>query len=180
MSIIEGILFAAGEAVHINDIADTLNEDVKKIKKILMEMKDIFNYERRGIQIKRIGDQYQLATRSEHYEYIKKIMVPQTSVGLSRAALETLAIIAYKQPITRIEIEEIRGVKCERSLQTLLDKSLIDVIGRQDSPGKPLIYATTDEFLKHVGIETLDQLPKIEEEGEDYKNLQLMVEDLQG
>ena len=107
-------------------------------------------------------------------------MVPQTSVGLSRAALETLAIIAYKQPITRIEIEEIRGVKCERSLQTLLDKSLIDVIGRQDSPGKPLIYATTDEFLKHVGIETLDQLPKIEEEGEDYKNLQLMVEDLQG
>src|SRR5699024_10247130 len=106
-------------------------------------MKDLFDYERRGIQIKKINDKYQLSTIIEHYEYIKQIMAPKQSTGLSNAALETLSIIAYKQPVTRIEIESLRGVNCDKAIQTLIDKLLIKDVGRLDSPGKPILYATT-------------------------------------
>lgn len=161
--IIEGLLFAAGEAVSVKEIAKILKENTKETEKIIKEMQDLFNGERRGIQIKKIDDKYQLATRDEHYEYIKKIMVPKTTTGLSKAALETLAIIAYKQPVTRMEIESLRGVKCEKSIQTLTDKSLIKDVGRLDSPGKPILYGTTEDFLKYIGIESLKQLPNIED-----------------
>lgn len=161
IAIIEGILFAAGEAVDIKDITKVIKENKKKTEEILKQMKDLFDYERRGLQIKKIGSKYQLATRSEHFQYIKKIMVPKISIGLSKAALETLAIIAYKQPVTRMEIESLRGVKCEKSIQTLIDKLLVKDIGRLDSPGKPIIYGTTDDFLKYLGIESLGQLPDI-------------------
>src|SRR5690554_3470574 len=172
IGIIEGLLFAAGEAVSIKEIARIINEDINKTEILLNEMKDIFDYERRGIQIKKIKDQYQLATRSEHYDYIKKIMVTNNSTGLSKAALETLAIVAYKQPVTRMDIENLRGVKCERSLQKLIDKSLIKIIGRLNSPGKPMVYATTNEFLKYIGIESLDQLPDIENYHIDMDNIE--------
>lgn len=172
LGIIEGLLFAAGEAVSIKEIARIINEDINKTEILLNEMKDIFDYERRGIQIKKIEDQYQLATRSEHYDYIKKIMVTNNSTGLSKAALETLAIVAYKQPVTRMDIENLRGVKCERSLQKLIDKSLIKIIGRLNSPGKPMVYATTNEFLKYIGIESLEQLPDIENYQIDMNNIE--------
>ena len=162
MGIIEGLLFAAGEPVSVKEIALVIGENVKETEHLLNEMKDLFDYERRGIQIKKIQDQYQLATRSEHYDYIKQIMVTKNSIGLSKAALETLAIVAYKQPVTRMDVESLRGVKCERSLQRLVDKSLINITGRLNSPGKPMIYGTTNDFLKYIGIENLDQLPDIE------------------
>ncbi|RBP45580.1 SMC-Scp complex subunit ScpB [Garciella nitratireducens] len=169
-AIIEGLLFAAGEAVSIKEIARILKQNVKETEKIIKEMQDLFNKEERGIQIKRIGEKYQLATKEEYYDYIKKIMIPKTSSGLSKAALETLAIIAYKQPVTRMEIESIRGVKCEKSIQTLMDKSLIKDVGRLDSPGKPILYGTTEDFLRYIGIESLDQLPNseinLEEDGQ--------------
>ena len=163
MGIIEGILFAAGETVSLKDIAKILGENVEETEKILIEMIDLFDYERRGIQIKKFGNEYQLATRTEHYKYIEQIMAPKTTTGLSKAALETLAIIAYKQPVTRADIESIRGVKCEKALQTLIDKSIIKDIGRLDSPGKPIIYGTTKDFLRYIGIESLEQLPDLEE-----------------
>jgi segregation and condensation protein B len=169
--IIEGLLFAAGEAVSIKEIALIINEDINETERLLNEMKDIFDYERRGIQIKKIQDQYQLATRSEHYDYIKQIMVTKNTIGLSKAALETLAIVAYKQPVTRMDIESLRGVKCERSLQKLIDKSLVKIIGRLNRPGKPMVYATTNDFLKYIGIETLDQLPDIENIEIDMENI---------
>lgn len=161
--IIEGLLFAAGEAVPVKEIAKILKENIEETEKTIKEMQNSFNEERRGIQIKKIDDKYQLATREEHYEYIKQIMVPKTPTGLSKAALETLAIIAYKQPVTRMEIESLRGVKCEKSIQTLMDKSLIKDVGRLDSPGKPILYGTTEDFLKYIGIESLKQLPNIED-----------------
>lgn len=163
MGIIEGILFAAGEPVSIKEIAAIIQEDVNATEDLLNKTKNLFDYERRGIQIKKIQNQYQLATRSEHYEYIKEIMVSKNAMGLSKAALETLAIIAYKQPVTRMDIEALRGVKCESSLRRLMDKSLIKVKGRLNSPGKPIIYVTTSDFLKYIGIENLDQLPEIED-----------------
>lgn len=160
--IIEGILFAAGEPVEINSIAKIINESPKETQKILSEMKDLFDFERRGIQLKRINTEYQLATRTEHYEYIKQILIPSNTTGLSKAALETLSIIAYKQPITKVEIESIRGVKSDKSLQTLMDKSLVLIAGRLNSPGKPMLYETTKRFLKYVGVESLEKLPEFE------------------
>ncbi|MCR1898045.1 SMC-Scp complex subunit ScpB [Irregularibacter muris] len=163
IGIIEGVLFAAGETVNISDIARIIDEDMKTTENILREMADLFDYERRGVQIKKTGNEYQLATRPEHYEYIQSVMAPKTATGLSKAALETLAIIAYKQPVTRADIEAIRGVKCEKAIQTLIDKFIIKDVGRLDSPGKPIVYGTTKDFLRYIGIESLDKLPKIEE-----------------
>ncbi len=178
MGIIEGLLFAAGEALSIKEIASIIKEDIIETEKILSEMKDLFDYYRRGIQIKKIEDKYQLATRSEHYEYIKQIMVNKDRSGLSKAALETLAIIAYKQPVTRMEIESLRGVKSEGSIQRLLDRSLIKVTGRLNSPGKPMVYATTEEFLKYIGIESLDKLPDIDNLQIDKKSKENIEEQI--
>ncbi len=183
MGIIEGLLFAAGEAISVREISSIIKEEISVTDNIIMEMKDLFDYDRRGIQIKKIQDKYQLSTRSEHYEYIKQIMVSKNIAGLSKAALETLAIVAYKQPVTRMDIESLRGVKSEGSLQRLIDRSLVKVTGRLNSPGKPMVFATTEEFLKYVGIESIDQLPDMEDfqiDKEDEENIekQINIEEL--
>ncbi|NMR95966.1 SMC-Scp complex subunit ScpB, partial [Vibrio parahaemolyticus] len=110
----------------------------------------------------KINNSYQLATRPEHYDFIKSILISRNQRSLSNAALETLSIIAYKQPITKMEIDEIRGVKSDKSIETLLQKKLIKEAGRLERPGRPILYVTTDEFLKFFGIETIEDLPDIE------------------
>ncbi|WP_425448680.1 SMC-Scp complex subunit ScpB [Dethiothermospora halolimnae] len=162
-SVIEALLFVWGEPLEIKEISTVLDLDKKYLKEVLDEMINEFNYYRRGIQIIQIDNSYQLSTRSEHFDFISKLCTPKKDKQLSNAALETLSIIAYKQPITRIEVEEIRGVKCDKSISTLIEKNLVKEVGRLDKTGRPKLYGTTDNFLKHFGLTCLDQLPEIKE-----------------
>lgn len=161
-SIIEALLFTWGDPLSIKDIVNVLEIDKNQAEQTLDEMINEFNYERRGIQILKVKDSYQLGTRAEHFEWIKKLSVPKDNRSLSNAALETLSIIAYRQPIIKNEIESIRGVKCDKAISTLLEKKLIREAGRLERTGRPILYATTDEFLKGFGLKSIKDLPKIE------------------
>lgn len=160
-SIIEGLLFTWGEPLEIKEIAKVLDIKKDKLEDILKEMIDDFDYNRRGLRIIKIEDKYQLSTRPEHYEYIKKLSYSGVNRNLSNAAMETLSIIAYKQPITKVEIDHIRGVRSDRAISTLLERQMIEEVGRLDRPGKPIIYGTTDVFLRSFGLESLDELPEL-------------------
>lgn len=160
-SAIEAILFAWSDPLSVKDLSDILGIGTKEITSILKDMMDEFNYNKRGIQILKMNDHYQLSTRPEHHEYLQKLFAPKQNRGLTQAALETLAIIAYKQPITKTEVEEIRGVKCDKAVGTLLEKELIEEQGRLEKTGRPILYGTTINFLKVFSIKTLDELPNI-------------------
>ncbi|WP_416197939.1 MAG: SMC-Scp complex subunit ScpB [Sporanaerobacter sp.] len=161
-SIIEALLFIWGDPLSLKDISNIIELDDKETQKLLQEMMDKFNFERRGIRIIQIDDSYQLSTRPEHFEWIKKLYNPKSSKNLSNAALETLSIIAYRQPITKSEIEIIRGVRCDKAIDTLLEKGLIEEQGRLEKTGRPILYGTTTEFLKYFGLKNLDDLPPLE------------------
>lgn len=160
-SIIESVLFAWSDPLPIKELSKLLEIDVKTIDSIIKEMSDDFNYNMRGIQIIRMNDYVQLATRTENYDYVQRLMEPKQNKGLTQAALETLAIIAYKQPIPKGEVESIRGVKCDRAITTLLEKDLIEEKGRLEKTGRPIIYGTTLNFLKSFGLTSLAELPPI-------------------
>lgn len=164
-NIIEAIMFSYGEPVTIKDLNLAINEELspKEIEIMLNNLICEYKEQNRGIQIIRLGDKYQMCSNSIYADFIKKIMEPQRKKTLSQATLETLTIIAYKQPITRTDIESIRGVKCDRVVNTLLENNLICEAGRLDKIGKPIIYKTTDDFLKLLEIESIDQLPDREE-----------------
>ncbi len=162
-SIIEGLLFAFGDPLEDKEISKVVNISVKDVNKYLQEMKVEFEEQNRGIRIIKINNSYQLSTRPEHYDFIKAVVISRNQRNLSNASLETLSIIAYKQPITKMEIDEIRGVKSDKSIETLMQRKLIREIGRLDRPGKPILYGTSDEFLKFFGIECIEDLPNIEE-----------------
>lgn len=175
-SIIEALLFTWGDPLSIKDISEVLEIDKKELEEILDDMIDEFNYERRGLQILKIKKTYQLGTRPDHFEWIKKLSVPKDNRSLSNAALETLSIIAYRQPIIKNEMEAIRGVKCDKALSTLLEKNLIKEVGRLEKTGRPILYATTDEFLKTFGLKTLKELPEIEKSLEIKDNDENQIE----
>lgn len=162
-SIIEGLMFTWGDPLSIKDISEVLDIDKKQTEEILNEMVDEFNYDRRGIQILRVNDTYQLGTRPEHFEWIKELSIPNDNRTLSNAALETLSIIAYKQPIIKSELEAIRGVKCDKAISTLMEKKLVKEAGRLEKTGRPRLYATTDDFLKAFGLDSIKELPEIQE-----------------
>ncbi len=158
---IEAILFVAGEAVSIRDLAKALQVDEKGLKAVLNEIGSEYDYEQRGFMLKRFGDKVQLATRPMYSEDVLRLLQPVQQQSLSQAAMETLAVVAYKQPVTRAEVEQIRGVKCDYSLQSLMMKDLIQEAGRKDTIGRPILYATTDKFLSHFGIQGLEDLPPL-------------------
>ena len=160
---IEAILFVAGEAVSIRDMAKALQIDEKELKVALKEIGSEYDYEQRGFMLKRFGDKVQLATRPLYSEDVLRLLQPVQQQSLSQAAMETLAVVAYKQPVTRAEVEQIRGVKCDYSLQSLMMKGLIQEAGRKDTIGRPILYATTDTFLSHFGIQGLEDLPPLPE-----------------
>ena len=160
---IEAILFVAGEAVSIRDMAKALQIDKKELKVALKEIGSEYDYEQRGFMLKRFGDKVQLATRPLYSEDVLRLLQPVQQQSLSQAAMETLAVVAYKQPVTRAEVEQIRGVKCDYSLQSLMMKGLIQEAGRKDTIGRPILYATTDTFLSHFGIQGLEDLPPLPE-----------------
>lgn len=160
---IEAILFVAGEAVSLKDMAKALTVGEKELKTALEEIGSEYDYEQRGFMLKRFGDKVQLATRPLYAEDVLRLLQPVQQQSLSQAAMETLAVVAYKQPVTRAEVEQIRGVKCDYSLQSLTTKGLIAEAGRKDTIGRPILYATTDTFLSHFGIATLEDLPPLPE-----------------
>lgn len=160
--IIEELLFVYGDPLRIEDISKVLELDTKETKKIMDELISEFEFQKRGLVIRQISNSYQIQTRKSHHEIISKLFEKNKSKSLSNSTLETLAIIAYKQPITRQEIEEIRGVKCNRSIETLISKDFIFEAGRLDKIGKPIIYRTTLNFLNQFNLKNLKDLPKIE------------------
>lgn len=161
-SVIEGLLFTFGDPLEAKELSRVMDVPIKEITRLLQEMKDEFDFNRRGIRLIRFNDSYQLGTRPEHHEWIRSIVLDRNTKALSNAALETLSIIAYRQPVTKAEIDRIRGVKSDRSIETLVMRRLVRETGRLDRPGKPILYGTTDEFLKYFGLEALDQLPPVE------------------
>lgn len=156
--IILGILFVAGEGVEQTFIAEKLEVDIKKVKKAVENLEKRFS-KNSGIHLIKFNNKIQLSSNPEYAEYISTVLNPIRERALTKATLETLAIIAYKQPITRLEIENVRGVNSDYTVQALIDHKLIEVVGRKDAIGKPLLFGTTDEFLKRFGLEDLSQLP---------------------
>lgn len=162
-SIVEGLLFVAGDAVPIKDLCSVISIDETTLRRIVNQMMDSFSEENRGVQIIEVNNCYQLCTKPEHYEYIERLVKPQSRQGLSQASLETLAIIAYKQPITKSQVDYIRGVKSEGCIARLVEKDLIYEADRMDGPGRPILYRTTDSFLKLFGLKSLKELPVLKE-----------------
>ncbi len=162
LDIIEGMLYLAGdEGVDIKQIAGVLEVSRKDATLLLDQFTEMYeNKEMKGIILVNFGGRYKLATNSEYFAYYQK-MVEQSSANLSNAALETLAIIAYNQPITRVGIEDIRGVGCDAMIRKLVAKALIKEVGREDSPGMPILYGVTDEFMDTFGLTSLDELPDL-------------------
>lgn len=164
MASIEAILFTMGDAVEAERIAAALEHDVDTIRRVVHHMMDEYAKEERGIQIIEVGDSFQLCTKAQMYESIVKIAhVPKKHV-LTDILLETLSIIAYKQPITKQQIEQIRGVKSDHAVNKLVEYNLACEVGRMDAPGRPILFGTTEDFLRNFGISSLDQLPIINPE----------------
>lgn len=167
---IEAILFTMGEAVEAERIAQALEHDVDTVRRVVRNMMDRYETQDRGIQIIELNDSFQMSTKPNMYEALVKIAhVPKKHV-LTDVLLETLSIVAYKQPITKAEIEAIRGVSCDHAINKLVEYRLIAEVGRMDSPGRPIIFGTTEEFLRSFGLVSLDELPIVKpEKVEDFK-----------
>jgi len=167
--ILESLLFAAGdEGLTLKQITSVMEIPEFKAIEILHELKEEYEHDNnRGLTIIEVAGTYQLATKKENAVYLKRLVESPNHATLSQAALETLTIIAYRQPITRIEIEEIRGVKTERPIHTLVAKGLIQEVGRDDGPGRAILYGTTKEFLDYFGLKDLNELPELPEADEN-------------
>ena len=159
-SIIEAILFVAGEPVLLKDIQRNLDVTELETVQAVDELERQLSEQRRGIVLKRFGGHIQLATRAEYAPYVEKMLQPVQKQSLSHAALETLAVVAYRQPVTRLDVELVRGVKCDYSIQSLVNKNLIQEVGRKDTVGHPILYGTTDQFLSHFGLSAIEELPE--------------------
>lgn len=161
-SIVEGLLFANGDPLPLEKLAEILELDRKTTRLILNNMSMNYQNSKRGIMLREIDGSYQLCTRFEHYEYIRKLFEPRQKQALSQAAFETLAIIAYNQPVTRAKIEMIRGVNSDSAVIRLVERNLVRESGRLDSPGRPMLYETTEEFLRSFGFKSPADLPVLE------------------
>lgn len=159
---IEAILFVAGEPVNVGDLAHALDMTVSELSPVLDALREEYDRGARGLKLNRFGMSVQLATRPDYAPQIERLLQPIQKQSLTQAAMETLSIIAYRQPITKSEIEAVRGVKCDYSVTSLMNKGLIEEVGRRESLGRPILYGTTEAFLSHFGIETLDDLPVLE------------------
>lgn len=166
---IEAILFVAGEPVRVEDLAKALDVSVRAVENEIVKLRDEYDFHQRGFTLKRFGHQVQLATRALYATDVVHLLQPVQKQSLSQAAMETLAVVAYKQPVTRAEVEQVRGVKCDYSLQSLMNKELIMEVGRKEALGRPILYGTTENFLAHFGLSTLEDLPPMPEIPQDEK-----------
>ncbi len=169
-AVLEGILFVVGEeGLTAEELQNILEVSEYELQKLIAALDEDYKKESRGIQIAFLGNSYKLVTKQEHKEYYKKLVTIEENSKLSDATLETLAIIAYNEPITRIQIDEIRGVSSVHHVRKLLLKNLIHEVGKSDLPGRPILYGVTKEFLDYFGLSTIEDLPKITVETNDLK-----------
>lgn len=160
-AVLEAILFTMGESVEVERLAAVIEEDKKFTKEILLEMKEEYENGDGGLALMELEDSFQMCTKGNMYEYLIKIAKTPRKYVLTDTVLETLSIIAYKQPVTRVEIEKIRGVNCDHAVNRLLEFGLITEVGRLDAPGRPLLFGTTEEFLRSFGVKSLEELPEL-------------------
>ncbi|MDD3222038.1 MAG: SMC-Scp complex subunit ScpB [Lachnospiraceae bacterium] len=167
---VEALLFAMGEALPAKDIAQVLEQDVEDVRRLIRNMMSRYDEENRGIQIIELEDSFQLCTKPSMYEYLIRMTHQPRKHTLTDVALETLSIIAYKQPVTRAEIEKIRGVNSDHSINRLVEYNLVCEAGRLDAPGKPILFGTTEEFLRTFGVCSVEELPVLNpEKVEEFK-----------
>lgn len=159
---IEALLFVSGESLTLRDLAINLEVTPKYLEEIISELSLEYEISNRGIKLININGSYQLVTKNEYSNYIQKLLKKNKRQSLSQASLESLSIIAYKQPITRVDIDEIRGVKSESAIQKLLERDLVEEVGRLEVPGRPILYGTTNEFLRQFGLSSIKELPSLE------------------
>jgi segregation and condensation protein B len=162
--IIEAILFTMGDSVELNKIAAAIEHDENTTRKIIHNMMDSYEEENRGIRIIELDDSFQMCTKKEDYEYLIRIAKQPKRYVLTDVLLETLSIVAYKQPVTKLEIEKIRGVKSDHAVNKLVEYGLVEEAGRMEAPGRPLLFKTTEEFLRRFGVQSLEDLPSLNEE----------------
>ncbi|MDY5332432.1 MAG: SMC-Scp complex subunit ScpB [Porcincola intestinalis] len=167
---IEAILFSLGESVDIAVIADAVGLSRAETEKVLKDMQQRYEAADRGIRLIRLEDRYQLSTKKELYPTLIKVVRQPQKTTLTDVLMETLSIVAYRQPVTRTEIEKIRGVKCDHAINKLVEYNLIQEVGRLDAPGRPILFGTTEEFLRHFGTDSVDDLPVMNPvKAEDFK-----------
>lgn len=176
-AVIEAILFAAGKEVNKKELMSVLEISEDELDAIISVMQEEYKHENRGIEIIKVEDSYQLATKKDLYEYLYQIFDKRNKPNLSQAALETLAIIAYNPKITRAEIESIRGVNSDGTMYKLLEYDLIESVGKLDAPGRPTMYSTTSNFLKMFGLNSLNDLPDLPKYKLD-ENQQIVIDDI--
>lgn len=170
-AVIEAILFTMGESVEVSKLADAVGEDIKTTKEIIRDMMEKLKDEGRGVDIIELEDAYQMCTKGDMYEYLLKVAKAPRKFVLTDALLETLSIIAYKQPITRLEVEKVRGVNSDHAVNRLVEFGLVEEVGRMDAPGRPLLFGTTEEFLRSFGVRSLDELPSLNaEQIDDFRH----------
>lgn len=173
-AIIEGLLFIKGsDGLTISELSDILEIPDEEVKSALKSLYQDYQREERGIQLELLGEHFKLTTKKEHKKYYQKIAQEEENSNLSQSALETLAIIAYNEPITRMEIEEIRGVNSSYVLRKLMIKNLIQEVGKSDLPGRPRQYGVTNAFLDYFGLGGIDELPKLEKEEKEESETNL-------
>lgn len=168
--IIEAVLFTMGDSVEVSKIAKAIEHDVETTRKIIRNMMVQYEEENRGIRIIELEDSFQMCTKKEMYEYLIRVAKQPKRYNLTDVVLETLSIIAYKQPVTKLEIEKIRGVKSDHAVNKLIEYNLVTEVGRMDAPGRPILFGTTEEFLRRFSVQSVDELPGIApEKMEDFK-----------
>ncbi|MFF3022997.1 SMC-Scp complex subunit ScpB [Gottfriedia sp. NPDC057948] len=162
VGVLEGLLFVAGdEGISIVELSETLELSQTDVLELIESLKKAYENPNRGLQIRILANRYKLTSKREHGDFFKKLVESPSNSSLSQAALETLAIVAYQQPITRTEIEDIRGVKTEKPIQTLVSKYLIKEVGRAEGTGRAILYGTTSEFLDYFGLKNIKELPPL-------------------
>ena len=174
LAALEGLLFVVGDdGLSLSQVMDLLNVDAVEAKELINELKNEYEDNKRGIRIHFLGNTFKLTTKAEHHKYYEKLLVNEENNRLSNSALETLAIVAYNEPITRIEVDEIRGVASAQMIRKLVAKGLLKECGRSELPGRPILYKTTSEFLDYFGLSTINDLPKINISSTQVDNVDL-------
>ena len=180
---IEAILFTMGDSVELEKIAAAIGHDEKTTRKLIHNMMDRYEAEDRGVRIIELDNAFQMCTKKEMYEYLIRVAKQPKRYVLTDVLLETLSIIAYRQPVTKLEIEKIRGVKSDHAVNKLVEYGLVEETGRLDAPGRPILFGTTEEFLRRFSVHSLDELPSLKpeqiehfkEEAEDEAQMKLDI-----
>ena len=179
-AVIEAVLFTMGDSVETAKLAELIGETKAKTRSIIYQMKEKLQEAGRGIDIVELGDAFQMCTKTQMYEHLIKIAKTPRKYVLTDSILETLSIVAYKQPVTRSDVEKIRGVSCDHAINRLIEFNLVTELGRLDAPGRPLLFGTTEEFLRRFGIHSLEALPEMNPmQVEEFKQQALQEVELQ-